>query len=192
MEAKNTGAVMATIFFIVMCAIIGSCFMAFVYEDKKVSVTDPKVVGFEGLQIINSKDEEINSIKLSSAKLGIKPATGKEDSETKIPSTVTAENGSEGLYGKFKVKANVNYNIFVTNVVINSKNDSTEERENIQVGLLDVKDSVVTLEQDKTLIATIEASEDFKEFTLLVWLHAHAGEPLIGATISFDLVFEAV
>lgn len=190
MEAKNTGAVMATIFFIVMCAIIGSCFMAFVYEDKKVSVNDPKIVSFEGLQVINSKDENITSVKLSSSKLGLKPATGKEDSETEIPSTVTAQNGSEGLYGKFEVKSNSNWKLYVTNVTIDSKVDSTSEREHIQVGLLDVKNSVVTLEQDKTMIASGEASDEFKEFTLLVWLHASAGNSLIGANISFDLVFE--
>lgn len=190
MEAKNTGAIMVTIFFILLCAIIGSCFMAFVYEEKKITITDPKIVSADGIEILDSEGNAINELKLSTSKLGIKPVTGEEDSETDIPSTVTNSNGSEGLYATFKLKSDTAWKLYITNINIESESDAEGEREHIKVGLLDVKDSVQTLEGDKILIASGEATTEPMEFTFLFWLHSHAGDELIGSTISFELLFE--
>lgn len=192
MEAKNTGAIMATIFFIILCTIIGTCFMAFVYADKKVQVKDPQIAVQSGIEVLDEKGSTISSVKLSVSKLGLKPVTGEEDAETKVPSTVNDKMGTEGLYGSFSVKSSVNWALYVTDIQIEAEKNTDEERENIKVGLKDVPESTQTLEGNKVLIATGLASETPVKHTLFVWLHAHAGDDLIGSKISFTLSFEAV
>ena len=191
MEGKNTGAVVFTIFFILFCAVIGSCFMAFIYPTKKITIEDPKINKIEGITLTNNDGEEIDSLKLSSSKLGLKPATGEEDKDYEIPTTVTDKVGSEGLYSTFYLTSSINWKLYVTNVKIESPQDATIEREHIKVGLKDVKNSSQTLKEDKTLIASGEPTGEPQEYTFYVWLHGAAGESLIGAQISFELTFEA-
>ena len=165
--------------------------MAFIYPTKKIVVNDPKINKIEGITLTNSDGEEIESLKLSSSKLGLKPATGEEDKDYEIPTTVTDKVGSEGLYSTFYLTSSVNWKLYVTNVKIESPQDATIEREHIKVGLKDVKNSSQTLKEDKTLIASGEPASEPQEFTFYVWLHGAAGESLVGAKISFDLTFEA-
>ncbi len=190
MEGKNTGAVMATIFFIIICAIIGSCFMAFVYKDKKITVADVGIKTTEGITVSNKNGESVETVKLSSANLGLKPVTGKEDKTTNIPSTVTSTNGSEGVYGQFCVTATAKWSVYITDVVINSGAEVESERENIFVALEEVEGSATEISGDKVLLASGDASSEPQKFTILVWLHSHAGQPLVGANISFNLTFE--
>ncbi|MBQ7579084.1 MAG: hypothetical protein IJT25_00935 [Clostridia bacterium] len=188
MEAKNTGAVLATIFFIIVCAIIGSSFMAFVYAEKKVVINDPKVIISEGITVLNSKQERTTNLVLSKAVLGLKPATGKEDAITHIPFTITDTVGTEGQYSKFYVKAETDYDIYVINTKIEGGESGAEdERKHICVGIKNEKETTKTLEDNKVLLYSGTKTDEIKELTLFVWLHAHAGNSLAGAKISFDI-----
>ena len=193
MEGKNTGAIITTIFFIVVCAIVGSSFMAFVYEDKKVSILNPNVIIDGGISVTTQGDKSgVSSLVLSKALLGLKPATGKEDAITNIPLTITDTIGTEGQYVKFFVCSQSDYNIYVTNINIDAKEDANEERKHICVGIKNEKETAKTLEEDNVLLYSGEKTETEKELTFFVWLHAHAGQKLVGAKISFDLLFKAV
>lgn len=191
MESKNTGAIMVTIFFILTCAIIGSCFMAFVYPEKKVTVASPRVTAAEGITVTDKKGQTVQTIELSKSKLGLKPVTGKENCDTDIPSTVTDRTGSEGVYGVFKIKSTVAWKMYVTDVKVETKAEPGDQREHIQVALKDVQKSCQNLKEDKILLTSGESGDEEKEFTLLVWLHSHAGNEFTGAKISFNIVFEA-
>jgi|GEM_PF-5791648 len=190
MEGKNTGAVMFTIFFILLCATIGSAFMAFIYPEKKITVDNPQLVKTSGVSITDSEGNEVESLELSTSKLGLKPATGEEDDEFSIPTTVTDKQGSEGLYAKFYLSSTNAWTLYVTNISIDGSTNAASEREHIKVGLKDVADSSQTLKGDKVRIASGEATNEPQEFTFYVWLHASAGDDLVGAKISFDLLFE--
>ncbi|MBO4569825.1 MAG: hypothetical protein J5689_01215 [Clostridia bacterium] len=190
MEGKNIGAVMLTIFLILFFAIIGSSFMAFVYPGKKVVVGDPKIVLEEGINVTNDKNETINSLKLSTSKLGLKPVTGEDDPDYEIPTTVTDQKGSEGLYSTFYLTSQTKWALYVTDIKVEGAENVSDEREHIKVGLKDVLNSSQTLEGDKVKIASGNAISEPLEMTFYVWLHSLSGEALVGANISFTLSFE--
>lgn len=190
MEGKSTGAIMATIFFTIVCAIVGSCFMAFVYEHKKVIIVNPKIILDSGISVRTESQSNANSLVLSKALLGLKPATGKEDAVTHIPFTITDTIGTEGQYAKFFVTSASDYNVYVKNINVEGQEDATGERKHICVGIKNEKETTKTLEEDKVLLYSGTPTEKPKELTFFVWLHAHAGQKLIGSKISFDLSFE--
>ena len=80
-----------------------------------IKIDDPKVIASSAIKVFDSKDKEASELKLSDMKLGLKPATGEEDVDSEIPSTVTASVGSEGYYVKFKVDTKKAFKIFVPN-----------------------------------------------------------------------------
>ena len=190
MEGKNTGAVVFTLLFIMFCAVIGSCFMAFIYPTKQIKVDNPKLIRDSGISVKNEGGEELNELSLSTLKTGLKPVTGEEDDEYEIPITVTDKQGSEGLYSKFYLTSDSAWSLYITNIQISSESNASVERKHIKVGLKDVSESSQTLEGDKVKIASGEVLTEPKEFTFYVWLHASAGSSLVGSTISFDLSFE--
>ncbi|MBQ7452736.1 MAG: hypothetical protein IJS68_00520 [Clostridia bacterium] len=190
MEGKNTGAVIASIFVIILSAIIGSCFMAFVYAEKKVVVNNPKIYTSESISVANSDGQELETLKLSKSALGIKPVTSEDDSETLIPYSVTSSVGSEGLYASFFVKASVPWRLVVRDVVVSSSGNAEKEREHIMVGLEDVKHSAKNLTEDEVVLYDGNAGQEYRKFNLFVWLHSHSGQDLIGAQISFNLYFQ--
>ncbi|MCR5553224.1 MAG: hypothetical protein K6F08_00540 [bacterium] len=190
MEGKNTGAVMLTIFLILFFAIIGSSFMAFVYPGKKVVVGDPIIVLENGINVTNDKNETITSLKLSTSKLGLKPVTGEDDPDYEIPTTVTDQKGSEGLYSTFYLTSQTKWALYVTDIKVEGDENVADEREHIKVGLKDVLNSAQTLEGDKIKIASGNATSEPLEMTFYVWLHSLSGEALVGAKILFTLSFE--
>ncbi len=194
MLRKNISAVMATILSALLFIVIGSCFSAFVYRKEIVKVENPKLILAEGISAFNEDgDKIITELKLSKMKLGLKPATGEEDSETNIPITVTDKKGSEGQYVKFKVYIPNGAAIYVTDIKIDSKEDKekiNKERENIMVSIKEIKGSSVSLKEDKVSLGTLEASDEKKSLTFYVWLSNKAGDILEASTISFNVSFE--
>ena len=95
------------------------------------------------------------------------------------------------VYGVFKIKSTVAWKMYVTDVKVETKAKPSDQREHIQVALKDVQKSCQNLKEDKILITSDESGDEEKEFTLLVWLHSHAGHEFTGAKISFNIVFEA-
>ena len=131
MDTKKSIAVCVTAFlYIMLFAVVGSCFMAFKYEDEKVIVLDPEIVKSEGVKVLSINDTEIDYLDFSEVKLGLKPVTGDLDVVTKIPVTVTDQNGSEGIYAKFKVDSSIKRTLKITNISItgNDKLDIQKER----------------------------------------------------------------
>ena len=196
MNRKNIATTIATILACFLFITIGSCFSAFLYKQEIVKVQNPKVVLAENMAIFDAQgDKTIEEIKLSTIKLGLKPATGEEDSVSNIPSTVTDKQGSEGVYSKFKFYAPEGAKVVIRDIKIESKNDREkveEERKNICVAIKEIKDSSVNLEQDEVVLGNLLVSDERQEYTFLVWLCGKTGDDLEGSTISFTLYFDAV
>lgn len=193
MNRKNLATTIILLLSTLVFAVVGSSFMKYVYEDKKIVIENPKIKVAEGILVYSSDDQskqQIDTLKFSDSELGLKPVTGEENSETKIPSTVTNVHGSEGLYATIKVTSNSKFNIVINNFKIQS--DDAEkvktERENIKIGIMDKSNTKDFVEDEFVLLEENAAVED-KEYTILFWLGGNAGNSLQGSKISFDINF---
>ena len=188
----------ATTIVLILCAItfsvVGTCFMTYIYENTKIVVENPAVVAIEQVLVYDKDDEQktqLTKLKFSNLQLGLKPVTGELDAETKIPSTVTNKNGSEGLYATFVVDASVQFQIVIKNIVIETNAETKkidEERENIFASIMDKENGAKPLDKDQVVLSSEEAC-NAKEFVLLFWLDAKTSENLKGAKISFEVHF---
>lgn len=197
MNKKSVAASFLVVFLAITFSVIGSCFMAFVYKDTKIEVKEVLVTFAEGIGVYQNKEltEPVSALKLSDMQVGLKPATGEIDAETMIPSTITNQGTSEGYYAKVFVKSNINYKIVMKNIVIKSKKDKhdiKEERKNLFISIKDVANSTKTLEKDETEIVSFSDVSETQELTFLIWMGGLADETLEGAKISFTLDFVAV
>lgn len=197
MNKKSVAASFLVVFLAITFSVIGSCFMAFVYKDTKIEVKEVLVTFAEGVGVYQNKEltEPVSALKLSDMQVGLKPATGEIDAETMIPSTITNQGTSEGYYAKVFVKSNINYKIVMKNIVIKSKKDKhdiKEERKNLFISIKDVANSTKTLEKDETEIVSFSDVSETQELTFLIWMGGLADETLEGAKISFTLDFVAV
>ena len=193
MDTKKSIAVcVTTILFIMLFAVIGSSFMAFKYEDERVVVVDPKITFSDGILVTDVNDNNIDKLKFSEIKLGLKPVTGELESETKVPVTVTDTNGSEGIYAKFKIKTDKLCKIKVTNLSItgNSKLDTKKERTNIWMSIKEIQDSTKNFEEDTIVLGEVKDAGQGKEYTLLFWLSSVASEDFEKSEIKFDIIIE--
>jgi len=124
--------------------------------------------------------------------VGLKPATGEVDGETKIPSTITDEGTSEGYYSTVYVDASAGFKVVVKDINIDSKHDTLlvkEERKNIFVAIKDVKGSAKSLENDEVELAQFSNTQELDKITFFVWLSSFATDELEGAKISFTIEF---
>lgn len=197
MKKKSVSATILILFMSLFFAVVGSSFYYFEYYSKRTLVEKVGIITDEKISIYKDKElkEKITQLELSDMDLGLKPATGKIDNETQIPSTITAEGTSEGYYSKVYVKAQGNFRIQLSNIKIESDHDELlikEERKNIYVGIKDLKNSVKTLENDGVEICRYSDVSKPVEITFLIWLGSIASDELEGARISFDIKFVSI
>ena len=194
MDKKKSVAVCVTaVLYIMLFAVVGSCFMAFKYQDEKVVVNNPRIYASDGVSVLDVKtNQSIEILKFSEVKLGLKPVTGELSHDTKIPVTVTDKNGSEGIFARFLVKSHSAVSIKVKNLVVtgNDKLEIEKERKNIWLALKDVEDSSKSFEDPEVTLASGEVVGSGKEYTLFFWLSSVASEDFEMCTISFDVVIE--
>lgn len=194
MNKKSVAASTLVVFMAIFFAVIGICFSNFVFKDTKIEVTRVGVASSEGLKVFEDEDltKEVTELKLSNMELGIKPATGELDADTKIPSTITDQGTSEGYYSTVYVDVEGDFKIVVGNVKIESKKnmlDVEAERENVFVALKDVEGAVKSLETDGVELAKFQDVQGVQKLTFFIWLDALSGDALEGAKISFELEF---
>ena len=196
MQRKHYATTITVILCGLLFIVIGSCFSAFLYQKEIVRVENPKILTAVGVNVYSQDGKtEINQLSLSKMNLGLKPATGEENVETNIPSTITDKQGSEGQYAKFKLKTTNNISVSITNIVIKTKHDQDkveEERKNIMVAIEGVTKEAVSLENNSVNLGSIEQGEEVKEYTFYVWLNAKASDEIEGSIISFDISFSNI
>lgn len=195
MNKKNIATTIILILCSVLFAVTGSTFMNLLYQKNKIVVKDPAVIVSDGV-LVSAQDDENNTqiayLKFSDMNLGLKPVTGKVDKETNIPSTVTDKNGTEGLYSAIKITAPVGLSIKLTNIKIESDQESEKleiERKNMWIALKDVKNSANNLQQNEVILYTSQNQLEQTEFVVLFWLDSNVGKTLKGAKISFEMHF---
>lgn len=194
MNKKSVSASILVLFLALVFAVIGACFSSFVYINKKIEFAEIKIVATSGIEIFEDKEfkTKIDKFKLSDMKLGLKPATGEIDAETKIPSTVNDTDSSEGYYEKLYVKSSSAYKIVISDVKVENEKDeiaADAERKNIYVSIKGIENSTKSLENDIVEVSTVREEFESKELVFLFWLSSISGEELVGSKISFKVEF---
>ena len=191
---KNIAPVVATTLCGLLFIIIGSCFSSFLYRKEMINVENPVIFASQEVKIFNKKgDKEVGYLELSKLKPGLKPATGEEDVETNIPSTVHDKQGTEGLYGTIKVLAISGANIVIRNVKITgieNQENIDVEKQNIYVAIKEISGSAKSLVEKEINLTELNSSNEKVELTFYVWLSGKASKSLESATISFEIYFE--
>ena len=196
MEKKSVSATILVLFLALTFSVIGICFSVFVYEETKIIIKEVGV-STNAVSVYGDKDlkNSVTKLDLSNMELGLKPATGKLDSDTEIPSTVTDQGTSEGYYASVYVPAGTNFKITIKDIKIETKKNEgavKEEREHIFVAIKGVTSAMQTLEKDEIELAKFENVNEKTKITFLIWLSSLAGKDLVGTKISFSLVFDKI
>lgn len=196
MEKKSVSATILVLFLALTFSVIGVCFSVFVYEATKIVIKDVKITS-NGVSVFGDKElkNEAKTLDLSDMKLGLKPATGKLDSDTEIPSTINDQGTSEGYYATVYVPAGTNFKITIKDIKIETKKNEEavkEEREHIFVAIKDLTNAMQSLEKDEIELAKFENTNEKTKITFLIWLSSLAGSDLVGAKISFTLAFDKI
>lgn len=197
MNKKSVSATILVLFLALFFTVVGSCFSAFVYSKTRTLLESVDLVSVEGVGLFQDKAHKktATSLKLSNMDLGLKPATGEIDAESKVPSTITDKGTSEGYYASVYLDARVAFRVVVKNIKIDSSHDEImvkEERKNIFVAIKDVKNSAKSLENDEIELASFSNVETLEKLTFYIWLSSFATDELEGAKISFTLEFVAI
>lgn len=197
MNKRSVSATILIMFMALFFAVVGSCFSFLVYKKTRTMVSAVGLVSDEKIEVFYNEKltKKANKLKLSNMDIGLKPATGEVDSDTQIPSTIDDKGTSEGYYATVYVKSSVNFRVILTNIVIKSDHNEeliNEEKKNIFVAVMDLKNSVKTLEKNGVEICNfVDVSKPIK-ITFLIWLGSLASDELEGADISFDIKFIAI
>lgn len=194
MEKKSVSATILVLYLALLFSVIGVCFSVFIYEKNKILVKNVKVTASSRIDVFSDKDltKKCEELKLSNMDIGLKPATGEIDKESQVPSSITNEGTSEGYYSTVYVNTSINYKIVVSDVKIETKKDEikvNEERKNIFISIMDVKNSTKSLENDETELVRFSDVSETQKLTFLIWLGSLADDVLIGARISFTIQF---
>lgn len=198
MNKKSVSATILILFMALCFSVVGTCFYTFVYDRTRTLVTAVGVINDENIQVFSDEKlkRKVSGLKLSNMDIGLKPATGEVDSETQIPSTIDDKGTSEGYYSTVYVVASGKFRIQLNNIQIKSDHDAElieEEKKNIFVGIMDLKNSVKTLENDGIEICRyVDVSSEPIKITFLIWLGSLASDELEGARISFDIKFVSI
>lgn len=198
MNKKSVSATILILFMALFFAVVGTCFYTFVYDKTRTLVSAVGIINDEKIKVYSDEKlkKQVSELKLSNMDIGLKPVTGEVDEETQIPSTIDDKGTSEGYYSTVFVVASGNFRVQLSNIKIESEHDEKlieEEKKNIFVGIMDLKNSVKTLENDGVEICryTNVTSEPIK-ITFLIWLGSLASDELEGARISFDIKFVSI
>lgn len=197
MEKKSVSASLLIIYLAALFAVIGSCFYTFVFKERQITIENISIVAASGISVFNDAEKKNSAIilELSDMETGIRPATGKLDKETQIPSTINDEGTSEGYYASVYVETKINYKIILKNIKIESKQDELEvkeERKNIFISIKDVENATKSLEEDEITLASFSNVNEIQKHTFLIWIGSLAGDSLHGSKISFELEFAAI
>ncbi len=194
MNKKSVAASFLVVFMALLFSVVGICFSSFVFSKTKIVVQEVKVFASSGIEIFQDKNlsKKTDKLKLSNMQLGIKPATGELDQDTKIPSTINDQGTSEGYYSCVYVKTSADFKIVIKDIkIVSEKNelDVKDERKNIYVAIKDVENANKNLKEDETELARFSNVQENLKLVFYIWLDALSGEALEGAKISFALDF---
>lgn len=168
---------------------IGSTLSTFKVSKEKVEVEAIEIVATGGIQITDKDGNNITKLDVKSAAVGVRPATGEQDPETSIPTTVNDAVGTEGAYACFKVISTTPYEIILNKCVF--ENGYKENLRNIRIGIMGKKNEPIN-GNDEGAVLVKEECADGKEVVVVVWLDSDTTKSIAGAKIKIELIARSV
>ncbi len=184
MEKKTIATTISGILILVFIIITGATLSAFKVQKEKVEVKSIKIQAESGIFITDNNGNEIQELEIKSSAVGVRPATGEEDSVTHVPSTINDAVGTEGAYTTFNIKSDKDYKIVLLSCGLTK--GSEENLDNVRIALLDDKsDSIKGSDIGKVLGDGKATTKE--EITIAVWLDADTKKSIASADIHIVL-----
>lgn len=184
MEKKTIATTISGILILVFIIIIGATLSAFKVEKQKVEVKSLKVEAQPGIIITDKEGIEISELEVKSSAVGIRPATGKEDSETHVPSTINDSVGTEGAYACFKVKSDKDWKIVLVSCEVTAGHK--DNIDNIRIASLDDENMSIKGSDVGAVLGDGEAGND-DEVIVAIWLDADTKKSIASGDIHIVL-----
>ncbi len=184
MDKKNIATTISGLLILIFIVVIGTTLSAFKVDKLKVEVKSIKVEAENGIFVIDEKGNSISDLEVKSSKVGVRPATGEEDSSTHIPSTINDSVGTEGAYATFKIKSEKEYKM----VLLDCKLTAGEEEnlDNVRIAIMDKKSESVK-GSELGAVLTVGVAPEPKETVIVVWLDADTTKSIASSDISIVL-----
>ena len=180
MDKKTVAVTVMTILIVAFLMAIGSTLSAFKVSKEKVIVERMVVVYGDGVKVKNKDGKEISDLEVKSSAVGVRPATGDEDTETNIPTTVNDAVGTEGAYANFFLTSNSPWEIRLLSCSLT--NGMEENLDNVRVAIMEEKNDPVSGKDIGATLAHGEAVNN-KEYVLVVWLDQETTKSIKGSKI---------
>lgn len=184
MEKKTIATTIAGVLILVLIISLGATLSAFKVQKQKVEVKSISVVSGDEISVTNKKGKKIEELEIKSSKVGVRPATGDEDKNTGIPSTINDAIGTEGAYAEFFVKSDKNWCVKLLYCSLSS--GESENLENVRIAVMDEKSSGVKGSDIGAILTTNENIKDSK-VVVVVWLDADTTKSIASADIKIGL-----
>lgn len=182
---KKTVAIFVLIGLIIVFIIsIGATFSAYKVAKDKVEVSSIKIISADGIRITDKDGVVISDLEVKSSEVGVRPATGEEDSATSIPTTVNDGVGTEGAYACFKLSSDSNWEIRLVSVDLSCGEE--ENLENVRVAIMEEENKPVSGKDVGFVLAKGEVVNE-KEIVVVVWLDKDTTKSIKGAQISVEI-----
>ena len=166
---------------------IGATVSAFKVAKEKVEVKNIGVICDDEVIVKNKDGQIVEDLKIKSSAVGVRPATGKEDVSTHIPSTVNDTIGTEGAYAEFYLTTNKPFKIVLASCSLSAGME--ENLGNVKIAVLDDDASAVDGNDINGIILSGEPCNN-KKYIVCIWLASETTKSISGADIFLSLSIE--
>lgn len=180
MEKKTIATSMFCVLILIFIVSIGATLSAFKVSKEKVEVKSITVEAGEGVLVADKDGNAITSLKVKSSKIGVRPATGEEDGDTGIPSTINDAVGTEGAYATFFVSSDEDFVIVLNGCTLTQ--GSEDNLDNVKIAVMDDSSKTVSGTDMGAVIISKSACKK-KEMSIVVWLDADTTKTVAGADV---------
>lgn len=188
MEKKTVAITILACLILIFIIAIGSTLSTFKVSKERVEVDSIEIIALDGVVITDEDGNKVSSLEVKSAAVGVRPATGEQDPETSIPTTVNDAVGTEGAYACFKVTSSAAYEIVLNKCEFSEGYD--ENLRNVRLGVMGKKNEPIG-GNDVGAVLDKGDSANEKETVVVVWLDSDTTKTIAGAKIKIELIARA-
>lgn len=186
MDKKTVATTILCFIILIFFVMVGATISTYGVEPKKVEVKKITLVCDDGITVRDANMNVVEELSVKSSAVGVRPATGEEDSITSIPTTVNDQVGTEGAYATFKLASNQSWKIILDNCSLTTGEE--ENLENVRVAIMEKDAKAIKGSEIGSVLYSGDAVED-KCFVVVVWLDKDTTNSIVGADISLKLKF---
>jgi len=183
MDKKTVATTIFACLIVVFIMLTGATISAYKVSKEKVEVSKIDVFAGSGVLVTDKDGNNLTTLKVKSSAVGVRPATGEEDNDTSIPTTVNDAVGTEGAYATFCLTAQGDYQIILKNC---SLTNGEENLKNVRVAIMEEENEAICGCYKGAVLAK-GTNANNKETVVVVWLDKPTTKTIKGAKISLEL-----